>query len=112
MRPGRPVLFIPPVPVHPPLPPLLTHSSPILPFFSFQSLTNCKFCNSFVFTFIQNARGCALLSSSSRVPYTLPSSVCPKSFVFHSYENCRGGGAFFPFWNSSSFSFTQNDRAK
>jgi len=23
-----------------------------------------------------------------------------KSFVCHSYENCRGGGAFFPFWNS------------
>src|SRR5437899_1858627 len=65
MRPGRPVLFIPPVPVHPPLPPLLTHSSPILPFFSFQSLTNCKFCNSFVFTFIQNAGG---VPSSLRPP--------------------------------------------
>jgi hypothetical protein len=29
---------------------------------------------------------------SSRVPYTLPSSVCSKSFACHSYENCRGGG--------------------
>ncbi len=28
--------------------------------------------------------------TSSRVPYILPSSVCPKSFVSHSYENCRG----------------------
>jgi hypothetical protein len=26
---------------------------------------------------------------SSRVPYTLPSSVCSKSFACRSYENCR-----------------------
>jgi hypothetical protein len=32
-------------------------SSTTLPFFSFQSLTNCKFCNSFVLKLIQNARG-------------------------------------------------------
>src|SRR2546425_1110494 len=41
---------------------------------------------------------CTPLSSSSRVPYTLPSSVCPKSFVCHSYENCRGVGVFLPLW--------------
>src|SRR5437899_454488 len=41
---------------------------------------------------------CTPLSSSSRVPYTLPSSVYPKSFVCHSYENCRGVGVFLPLW--------------
>ncbi len=40
------------------------------------------------------------LPSSSGVPYTLPSSVCSKSFVCHSYENWRGVVGFFPFWNS------------
>jgi hypothetical protein len=34
-------------------------------------------------------------------PYTLPSSVSRKSFACHSYENTRGVGVFFPFWNSS-----------
>ena len=29
---------------------------------------------------------------SYKVPYILPSSVRPKSFICHSYENCRGGG--------------------
>jgi hypothetical protein len=33
---------------------------------------------------------------------TLPSSVYRKSFVCHSYVNCRGRGPFFPFWDSSS----------
>src|SRR5216684_3331269 len=32
------------------------------------------------------------LSTSYSLPYILPSSVCLKSFVCHSYENCRGGG--------------------
>ncbi len=32
-------------------------------------------------------------------PYTLPSSVSRKSFICRSYENTRGGGVFFPFWN-------------
>ena len=40
------------------------------------------------------------LSRTSHSPYTLPSSVSSKSFTCHSYENCRGVGAFFPFWNS------------
>jgi len=35
-------------------------------------------------------------------PYTLPSSVSSKSCVCHSYENCRGVGVFFPFWNRTS----------
>src|SRR5690348_15431757 len=35
---------------------------------------------------------------SSRVPYTLPSSVYPKSFICHSYEKCRGVPSFFPSW--------------
>jgi hypothetical protein len=37
------------------------------------------------------------LSAIFHLPYTLPSSVCCKSFVCHSYENCRGVGVFFPF---------------
>src|SRR2546427_7272922 len=55
--------------------------------------------------------GCTPLSSFSGVPYTLPSSVYPKSFVCHSYENCRGSrtsnqespqknSTYFPFWTS------------
>src|SRR5215472_12097124 len=36
-----------------------------------------------------------------KVAYILPSSVCSKSLVSHSYENCRGVLSFFPFWNSS-----------
>ena len=40
------------------------------------------------------------LSSSSILPYILPSSVGSKSCVSHSYENCRGGGCFFPNWNA------------
>jgi hypothetical protein len=35
-------------------------------------------------------------------PYTLPSSVSPKSFACHSYENTGGVEVFFPFWNSPS----------
>jgi hypothetical protein len=48
--------------------------------------------------------GCSFLlypPFTSILPYTLPSSVSCKSFVSHSYENCRGGGLFFPFWNST-----------
>ena len=37
---------------------------------------------------------------ASILPYSLPSCVGAKSFVCHSYENCRGVGLFFPFWNS------------
>ena len=33
---------------------------------------------------------------------TLPFSVWFKSFVSHSYENCRGVPTFFPFWNSAN----------
>ncbi len=39
---------------------------------------------------------------TSKVPYIFPSSVCSKSFVCHSYENCRGVYAFFPIWNGSN----------
>jgi len=95
---GRPVLSLASRSVHS-LPPAPHHSSSPLPLVSFQSLTNCKFRNSFVLTSMQNARGVHAHSSSSRVPYTLPSSVYPKSFVCHSYENCRGVAVFFPFWN-------------
>src|SRR5216684_2791862 len=38
--------------------------------------------------------------SISHLPYPLPSSVSCIPFVWHSYENCRGVGVFFPFWNS------------
>ena len=41
-------------------------------------------------------------SAAYKVPYILPSSVCCKSFVCHSYKNCRGVGCFFPFWNRAS----------
>jgi hypothetical protein len=37
---------------------------------------------------------------ASILPYALPSCVGAKSFICHSYENCRGVGLFFPFWNS------------
>jgi hypothetical protein len=40
-------------------------------------------------------------STVFHLPYTLPSSVSCKSFACHSYENTRGVGVFFPFWNSS-----------
>ena len=39
---------------------------------------------------------------ASILPGVLPSSVSSKSFVWHSYENCRGVGVFFPMWNSCS----------
>ena len=37
----------------------------------------------------------------SHFPYTLPFYVSRKSFICQSYENCRGGGVCFPFWNSA-----------
>jgi hypothetical protein len=40
--------------------------------------------------------------TSSKVPYTLPSSVSSNSFICHSYENCRGVYPFFPFWHRQS----------
>ena len=79
--------------------PVRTHLSRSLPSLCFHSLTTIKSCNSFFLIFLQHARECVPLSLLSRVPYTLPSCVCCKSFVCHSYENCRGVGVFFPFWN-------------
>src|SRR6267378_7422917 len=35
------------------------------------------------------------------LPYTLPSSVSRKPFIYHSYENTGGVRVFFPFWNSA-----------
>src|SRR5437899_3928724 len=40
------------------------------------------------------------IQPTSHLPYTLPSSVSRNPFVCHSYENYRGCGVFFPFWNS------------
>ena len=37
-------------------------------------------------------------SGHTKNPGTLPRLI---SFICHSYENCRGGEGFFPFWNSS-----------
>src|SRR5260370_17713695 len=34
----------------------------------------------------------------SHLPYSLPSSVSRNSFVWHSYENCRGVCQQFPMW--------------
>jgi len=42
--------------------------------------------------------------------YTLPSSVASNSFACHSYENCRGVGVFFPFWNWRSRPATDSHR--
>jgi len=71
-----------------------TRLSVTLPRLCFQSLPTIKFCNSFPLITIQLYRGCTPLAPQppriSRVPYVLPSSVCSKSFVSHSYENCRG----------------------
>src|SRR6267378_821437 len=39
------------------------------------------------------------LPCDSHLPYILPSSVCSNPFVWHSYENRRGVGVFFPFRN-------------
>src|SRR5690349_9469089 len=89
------------------VPLVATNLSTILPFLSFQSLTTVKFCNSLVLKTIQNARGgwgppSAYLKKnfnspppSFSFPYILPSSVCSKSFVSHSYKNCRGRGVLF-----------------
>jgi len=35
------------------------------------------------------------------LPYTLPSSVSRKPFIYHSCENTGGVRVFFPFWNSA-----------
>jgi hypothetical protein len=48
---------------------------------------------------VQTLGNCSLVFKSLR---TLPSSVYRKSFACHSYENCRGVGVLFPFWNSPS----------
>jgi len=96
---------------------------------SFQQLPHCPVCKPFVLTFIQHAGGSRgsrknllryylksaidtslTVNTKSRDSQaflllvfkrlrTLPSYVCSKSFASHSYENCRGVGAFFPFWN-------------
>src|SRR2546428_14170212 len=48
--------------------------------------------------------------SSILLPFQVPYVLSP---LFSTLTKTAGvGGAFFPFWNSSSFSFTQNDRAK
>jgi hypothetical protein len=110
MRPRRPVLFMASVLAHPLLLPSARSSTPF-PFVSFQSLTNCKFCNPFPLRFMQNARGvypssltcpslCASLPAQPRSKPlfvfnyfpTLPFSVCSNPFLCHSYENCRGVG--------------------
>jgi hypothetical protein len=44
--------------------------------------------------------GLSIDSTSSHLPYTLPSSVSRKSFICHSYENAGGVGVFFPFWDT------------
>ncbi len=41
-------------------------------------------------------------AASSKISYTLSFSVCSKSFVCHSYENCRGVYQQFPKWNQAS----------
>ena len=45
--------------------------------------------------------GTISLFRAYKIPYTLPSSVCSKSFICHSYENCRGGGGFLPILEQS-----------
>src|SRR5712692_5477521 len=52
----HPVRFVSPEVVHP-LPALLACSSSTFSLLSFHTLTSIKFCNSFVLTFIQIARG-------------------------------------------------------
>src|SRR5882762_4565413 len=47
--------------------------------------------------------GLSRCPTSSHSPYTLPSSVCPKSCICHSCENCRGVYQQFPFRNSQLF---------
>jgi hypothetical protein len=69
-----------------------------LPLFSFHVLTNCKFCNSFVFRFIQNAGGCcrgrcafSTLGRSDRRTFSNVSSTYPLSFhtLAHSLRHGR-----------------------
>jgi hypothetical protein len=98
-----------------------SHSSSTLPLLSFQSLTNSKFCKSFFLKLMQTAGGvyppcpvfiaratlhCKTRLSKPSVFFslrTLPIYVAFKSFVCHSYENCRGVRVFFPFWNSALY---------
>src|SRR5215471_15610119 len=90
MRPRRPAYFTQSLQIRS----APTRLSVTLPRLCFQSLPTIKFCNSFPLITIQLYRGCTPLAPQppriSRVPYVLPSSVCSKSFVSHSYENCRG----------------------
>src|SRR6266446_2627994 len=48
---------------------------------------------------LQRAKVSTCFPSIFHLPYTLPSSVSRNPFVCHSYENTRGVGVFFPFWN-------------
>jgi hypothetical protein len=48
-----------------------------------------------------------LVFEPSHLPYTLSSSVSSNSFACHSYENTRGVGVFFPFWNSACLATLQ-----
>jgi hypothetical protein len=63
--------------------------------FACHSYVDCRVCT-------QNSRSGTHPPASfpSHSPYPLPSSVSYKSFNCHSYENTRGVGVFFPFWNS------------
>src|SRR6267378_4370462 len=44
----------------------------------------------------------SITSFVSHLPYSLPSSVSRNSFVWHSYENCRGVCQQFPMWKIPS----------
>src|SRR5258707_4691995 len=61
-----------------------------------ESLSLCAAPN--VRTF-RRANASTRFPSIFHLPYTLPSSVSRNPFVCHSYENTRGVGVFFPFWN-------------
>lgn len=50
--------------------------------------------------FLSQSHPPSLHSTSYKIPYVLPSSVGSKSFVCHSYKNCRGVPQLFPKWNS------------
>src|SRR5215472_15606459 len=50
-------------------------------------------------------------SAASILPYILPSYVCSKFFVSHSYENCRGWVVFFPIWHRASDKNVSPERA-
>src|SRR5712692_2780126 len=122
MRPRRPVLFTSPIPVRS-VQSSLANRSRHRASLCFHSVTNCKFCNSFVLTFIQNAGGCTPLTSVPQSIHfrslrTLPCSrrliaanlhLCFQSlprcsshnpFLFKLLHRCRGVYVppLLPFW--------------